>query len=417
MKQIISTLLLLTLVTTSHATKKRVLFIGNSYTYVNDLPLMLKNVAGSCGDTVDYDSHTLGGYTLQQHSTNTTTISKIMSGNWDYVVLQEQSQLPAFPDNQVQSSVFPYAKKLDSMIRQYNPCAETVFFMTWGYKNGDANNCASFPPICTYSGMDSLLRLRYTMMADSNQALLSPVGAVRRHIRNQYPSIELYDNDGSHPSVAGTYAAACTFYGILFKKSPLNITFGSTLPAIDASNIRTAAKLVAYDSLTKWNIGKYSLKAAYAFLPNNKTVNFTNQSTGATQYLWNFGDGTTSTLANPSHTYALGGNYQVTLKAYKCNSVDSVVKTVNINTTATDAIYSADITAAPNPVTDKLTVRVPVYLLQDIRIYNLMGKQLSLPIEPLKNEVIIHFSSVAAGTYFIRMNVDGRKDILKVIKQ
>ena len=92
---------------------KKVLFLGNSYTGVNNLPQMIANVALSVGDSLIFDSNTPGGYTLQGHSTNTTSLSKIAVGDWDFVVLQEQSQLPSFPDGQVQSSVFPFARALD----------------------------------------------------------------------------------------------------------------------------------------------------------------------------------------------------------------------------------------------------------------------------------------------------------------
>ena len=62
---------------------------------------------------------------------------------------------------------------------------------------------------------------------------------------------------------------------------------------------------------------------------------FQNNSAGATNYLWNFGDGSTSTLTNPAHTYPQSGVYQVTLYAYdntggNCNSVDSIKKKVVI---------------------------------------------------------------------------------------
>jgi hypothetical protein len=63
------------------AQTKKILFIGNSYTYVNDLPLMLYNLALSAGDTIIYDSSAPGGYTLLQHTTNTTTLSKINAQN------------------------------------------------------------------------------------------------------------------------------------------------------------------------------------------------------------------------------------------------------------------------------------------------------------------------------------------------
>lgn len=236
----------------------RVFFVGNSYTGVNNLPQLLTTVAASAGDVVITDANIPGGATLQMHSTNATTLSKIALGTWDYVVLQEQSQIPSFPDAQIETSMYPYARLLDSLIRSANACTETVFYMTWGRKNGDASNCQFFPPVCTYSGMDSLLRLRYEILADTNQGIVSPVGAVWRLLRNTHPGINLYDADESHPSLAGSYAAACAFYATLFAKDPTAITANAGLPAADAAAIRAAAKTVVFDSLKHWKVGTYT---------------------------------------------------------------------------------------------------------------------------------------------------------------
>ncbi len=303
---------------------KKVLFIGNSYTYVNDLPALLSNVAQSAGDSVIYDSNCIGGSTLQLHSTNSTTLQKIAQGNFDFVVLQEQSQLPSFPLSQVQTSVYPYAITLDSLINVANSCTETVFYMTWGRKNGDASNCPNWPPVCTYSGMDSLLRLRYMQMANNNNAIISPVGAVWRHIRNNYPNIELYNADESHPSLEGSYAAACTFYSILFRKNPSQISFISTLDSTDASNIRNAAKLVAYDSLNFWNVGNYDMNVNFTYTYGSSTgIILMNQSTNYDSVLWDFGDGNQSTAGSPIHVYQQGGTYTITLVGYRCNETDT----------------------------------------------------------------------------------------------
>ena len=241
---------------------KNALFIGNSYTYENNLAQMIVDAAASTGDTLTFDSYAMGGYSLASHLVSTITTTKIMAGNWDYVVLQEQSQLPALPTSQFMTGVFPFAHKLDSLINKSNPCGETVFYMTWGRKNGDAVYCSVYgswpwPAVCTYEGMDSLLNLRYRMMADSNDAVVSPVGAVWNNIRSSHPQIELYQADESHPSVAGTYAAACCFYATFFRKDPTLITSNPGLPAADAAVIRNAAKLIVYDSLLNWHIGEY----------------------------------------------------------------------------------------------------------------------------------------------------------------
>lgn len=126
-KALVLTTLLLCLSSISFATKKRILFIGNSYIYVNDLPTTLYNLALSLGDTLEFDSNTIGGSTLNYHSTDAVSQAKIKQGNWDYIVLQEQSQMPAFDPSQVATDTYPYAKKLCDTIHAYNPCGEVLF--------------------------------------------------------------------------------------------------------------------------------------------------------------------------------------------------------------------------------------------------------------------------------------------------
>ena len=389
---------------------KRALFLGNSYTQVNDLPKMIADAAASTGDVLIYDSNVPGGYTLQGHSTNTTSLAKIAAGNWDYVVLQEQSQLPAFPINQVQFQVFPYAQTLNNLITTQNACAETVFYMTWGRKNGDAANCGFLSALCTYEGMDSLLSARYTMMANDNDAILSPVGAVWKHLRQHSPAINLYQADESHPSVAGTYAAACTFYAALFRKDPTEITFSSTLSASDAAAIRAAAKLIVYDNLLAWNIGSYDPLAGFTpVLSGANQVSFTNTSTNASEYFWSFGDGDTSTTAQPTHTYAAPGQYTVTLVASKCGQSDTLTQTVSISVNSTPAATDAGfaLSVYPNPATKTLTLQHTIPGNLRYKIVNLYGAQVQTgTVNAMQQQLSV--SSLADGLYFLQL-LDGEK--------
>ncbi|MCQ2280738.1 MAG: hypothetical protein MJZ49_08075, partial [Bacteroidales bacterium] len=91
-------------------TTQKVLFIGNSYVYTNDLPNAIKTLALGCGDTLEYSQSTPGGCTFQQHLSNTTTMGYVNAGGWDKVILQEQSQLPSFPIGNVQNQCFPFAQ-------------------------------------------------------------------------------------------------------------------------------------------------------------------------------------------------------------------------------------------------------------------------------------------------------------------
>jgi hypothetical protein len=244
----------------------KALFIGNSYTYFNNLPQICTGIAASMGDVFSSEQSTPGGFSLKQHSSDSSSLQPIISGpydftnsieaDWDYVILQEHSRFPSFPMNEVEKNVFPYASKLDSIIHKYNPNARTVFYMTWGRKNGDATGCKSGYPVCTYQEMDDQLAKRYSMMAERSKGIVSPVGAVWRYLRAKTPNIELYTKDESHPSEAGSYAAACTFYSTFFKKDPTLIKYNYTLSQGDASAIRKAVKEVVFNNLPAWDMSQ-----------------------------------------------------------------------------------------------------------------------------------------------------------------
>lgn len=362
--------------TFAQSATKNVLFLGNSYTSVNNLPQMFKDAALSVNDTVVFDVNAPGGYTFQGHSTNATSLAKIMVGGWDFVVLQEQSQMPSFPDQQVATEVFPFARKLDSIVALNNSCAETVFYMTWGRKNGDASNCASWPPVCTYNGMDSLLNLRYQTMAQQNNAIVSPVGEVWKYVRANHPEIELYQTDESHPSVAGTYLAACTFYATIFRKDPTLIGFYSTLSTVDAIKIQNAVKLKVYDSLMNWNIGLYDLNADFNFLQvSDNEFSFTNNSSSPNTLSWDFGDGGTSIETNPNHQYTQAGVYDVVLTVTNCGKIDSIVKTITVNTANLSENQSAIWKFYPNPVNQILHLENNDSKATKFVIYNALGEK------------------------------------------
>jgi hypothetical protein len=384
---------------------KRALFLGNSYTAYNNLPQLVADAAASAGDVLLFGSNTPGGYTLQGHSTNATSQALIATGTWDYVVLQEQSQAPSFPLSQVEAQVFPFAALLDDQIHAANPCAETVFFMTWGRKNGDASNCATWPPVCTYAGMDSLLNLRYRMMAEANDAILSPVGAVWRYIRTHYPTLELYQSDESHPSAAGSYAAACSFYAALFRKDPTTIAFNSSLPPADAALIRDAAKAVVFDSLLEWHIGAYDPAASFTFsMAADPQVAFANTSAFASSFVWDFGDGETSTEISPVHTYLNPGTYTVQLIATACERADTAVSVITVpgSVGLVERPQPLELAVYPNPVGSILHLVYLPFRTAEYRIVSVTGSTVaSGKLQRASSSIDV--AAVPEGTYILQL--------------
>lgn len=400
---------------TANAQQKHALFLGNSYTGVNNLPLLIKSVAISFGDTLVTEANTPGGYQLVQHATNATTLTKINSRNWDFVILQEQSQKPSFSPAQVATDVYPYAYQLNNTIKANHSCTETVFYMTWGRKNGDASNCASYPPICSYLGMQQRLRESYMQMADSNNATVSPVGVAWKTVRDSFPLIELYNPDESHPSIQGSYLAACVFYATLYQKSPIGSTYLPVgLTNSEAFYLQTIASSTVLDSLSLWGINTNKPIANFTST-GNPVVNFTNTSTNGATYAWTFGDGTTSTLQNPTHTYVANGNYSVELIVYSADTcfTDTEIQNINIGTTGIDkATNNKKINIYPNPANSFIEIKTDLDY-SSVSIMDVTGKA----IKQLDSQTKIDISDLTNGIYFIKITGKENTVIRKFVKE
>jgi hypothetical protein len=313
--------------------KKEVLFIGNSYTYYNNLPDLVNEIALSFGDTLVHESSTPGGSNFNAHSTNIQTLNKINQQQWDYVVLQAQSQELSFSPFQVASDSYPYAEILVDSIFANSSCTEPLFFMTWGRKYGDQSNCQFYPPVCTYLGMQQRLRENYLDMSFLHNASCSPVGMAWKKFIEIDSTLNLYSSDNSHPSIYGSYLAACTFYSSIFKKSAVGSTYWPN--AIDSASayiLQQIGSSTVLDSLGVWNV----FNADFGFQQYNDSISFTNLSSNYESVLWDFGDGITSTDENPTHKYTLNGSYTVILTAITntacIQDTLTISITVNINT-------------------------------------------------------------------------------------
>lgn len=395
--------------TGSAQTTYRVLFLGNSYTYVNSLPVIAANLALAGGDSLIHDSSTPGGYTLEAHSTNTNSLGKIALGTWDYVVLQDQSQRPSFSPGQVAQQVYPYAAILVDSIRSANPCTEPVFYMTWGRKNGDQANCANYPPICTYEGMQTRLKTSYVQMANDNSCTVAPCGIGFWESRLQDPNLELYSADESHPSYAGSYLSACVFYATFFRKSPVGLNFYGSLDSMTATFLQNVAETVVMDSVSQWRIGANDVNALFSSTTTNDQVDFTDQSNNATSWFWDFGDGNTSTLENPVNIYAASGTYTVTLIATDGCTSDTTTETVTLTIVGTPDPEGNLFQLTPNPSPGIFRIDADFDIAQEtkLEIWDMQGKlmyQSSWEVASGKNQQQISLTGIASGNYLVKLN-------------
>jgi hypothetical protein len=335
-------------------TTKKVCFLGNSYTYYNDMPQIVADMATAEGNTLVKDQYTSGGFTLQMHSTNGISMNKISADTWDYVVLQDQSQLPSFPWWQVEQDVLPYAAQLCDSIRAANECAIPLFFNTWGRRDGDSQ----WDSINTFDKMNQRLINAYGHMADVNTGKRAPVAVGFNHVDDDTAPVvthtDLYAGDGSHPSEQGSYLTACIFYEMIFETTCIGNTHISTgVSGAEATYLQNVAHHVVND-VDSVQFDFTQPFASFSYSTSGFDVTFTNESEHAFEYSWDFGDGSNSMDENPSHDYGTGGIYDVTLTSTYCgNSSDT---TITIDFTLDNPHFDNGFQIVPNPCNGNFNV-------------------------------------------------------------
>jgi hypothetical protein len=196
----------------------KVLFIGNSLTYYNNLPHLLEHLAASSDVPRKLRTKLVGfgGATLHDHWQRGNALKAIRDEAWDYVVLQEQSSLGTVymvngtrwitPDPEF---FHQYARLFDEEIRQSG--ARTIFFLTWARQDSPPREQAA-------------LSYAYMQIAGELKAMVAPVGIAWQDARMGESELSLYLGDGSHPSSKGSYLAACVFYALIYQRSPFGLT-------------------------------------------------------------------------------------------------------------------------------------------------------------------------------------------------
>jgi hypothetical protein len=211
----------------------RVLFIGNSYTAVNDLPSTFKAIAASGRHAVYTEMIAPGGLRLADHAASLPVLENIRSGHWNYVVLQEQSQIPSVEQAR-QGQMFPAARVLVNEIRHAG--ARPVLYATWARQGGWPEN--GMPD---YASMQAQITQAYRAIGEELHAPAAPVGDAWAIVAAERPEIPLWQNDGSHPTEQGTFLAANVLVATVFHEVPLGLGTRGRVPEVQVNALQQAA--------------------------------------------------------------------------------------------------------------------------------------------------------------------------------
>jgi hypothetical protein len=181
----------------------KILFIGNSFTARNDLPGLIARLAATRRIQIEPRLISAGGASLRTHWNAGVAREAIRDGRYDYVTLQEQSTLPVKNAKRMHENV----RLFDEVIRAAG--AKTLLYMTWARRDAPESQKSITD---AYAGIGRELGARVIAVGTAWQTFLG---------KNARPV--LHDRDGSHPTPAGTYLAACVFLATLLDNSPVGV--------------------------------------------------------------------------------------------------------------------------------------------------------------------------------------------------
>lgn len=205
----------------------KLLFIGNSFTQRNNVPQLLADLAAARGITLSHELISRGGASLRMHWNAGAAAKAIETGGYDYVVLQEQSTLPVKNATRMAENM----RLFDELIKKHG--AQTVLYQTWARRHTPETQQA--------------ITAAYESVGKELGAIVVPAGRAWEQFLAKYDEPVLHDADGSHPTLAGSYLAACVFLARLLGENPMGIE--SELKGLDAEAIARLQK-------TAWQVGK-----------------------------------------------------------------------------------------------------------------------------------------------------------------
>lgn len=293
-----------------------ILFIGNSYTHNNDMPKLFEKIATSQGIRLNVEMSAESNHTFEMHSKRTKMYRTITQKKWDYVVLQGFSRELAHDTSTIDTSSVPYLSQILDSIYANHSNTKVLLYQTWGYRNGAPH----LDYANSFEKMTQAIEKGYQYIAQKFNLSVVPVGNIWKEVRNN-SRINLYQDDGQHPSVFGSYLVASAFFTSIFKAS---LNENSYIPNKRARKKFNLIQTISFEYLLNNFESNYLSNESIAVVLKGKNGKTNLKATPlftkkVEQIKWDLGDGKQKTIQSIEpleHNYQLDGWVPLSAKVY-----------------------------------------------------------------------------------------------------
>lgn len=223
--------------------RKKVLMIGNSFTYFYSVPLLLQEIAFSQGLELDINASLKGGQTFRQHTGLVMTLATSSMDTYDFAFLQGQSQEPAYYATDVSSQrdvKFAFCDLCDA-IRTVSPECNIYIENTWAYSSGDWGGFGS------RERFEQLLAEGTSKLSIAGRTGITPVGQAFSAVAADSTAVNPLGDDFKHQSLAGSYLKACVEYLIISGKPFRGAVPACGLSGDEAGYLRSIAEKTVFN--------------------------------------------------------------------------------------------------------------------------------------------------------------------------
>jgi hypothetical protein len=266
MKKFILCTSLLVLLVGAEAKQLKVLFVGNSYTYVCNMPEIVQQMAEAKGHTLEFEQQTPGGCSFQRHWEEKKALEKMQNGRFDFVVFQNESFEPVCdPDNMMK-----YGKLLAAEADKAG--ARRLYYLTMAYKGpvkrmkGDTEEARRAKAL--FPEMNERLAAAYSQLAKETDGQVAPAGLAWKLAYEADPDLKLHAGDLSHPAPAGAYLTALVFYSSLFGEEPVDMPGKLTVTNRKKGKLQPLE--IDIDPVTRKKLEAAAQKAGQEFQQNGR---------------------------------------------------------------------------------------------------------------------------------------------------